>query len=112
MSKLVATASAILALACFGCVSQSAGTPISPGEDAGFPDGGVLPTVDASLDGSIFGEAGDASAFFSTGLGSGVVAHSAHFTLVTKTGTEPGGAGVRSSKSFKMISGVTPAATK
>jgi hypothetical protein len=81
-------------------------------------DGSVLvdgAAADAGIDGSVFGDAGfDAGslAAFVTGLGPGVVAHSTHFTVITKTGNEPGGAGVKSSASFKMISGASPAATQ
>jgi hypothetical protein len=124
MLKLVAILAATASLASVGCISSSGSSATAKdagpstqedaapffdsGEDAG--DATTIPPGDASpppvLDGGV-----DAAAFFSSGLGSGIVAHSTHFTLITKTGTAPGGAGVGSSTSYKLISGATPAGT-
>jgi hypothetical protein len=116
-----ATATGLLVLGASGCVSGDNAvpnpTPAGPGLDSGQPpfttDGSVtvdsgpadagsdtaVPPVDAGPDA--------APRFTSfTGVGSGVVAHSQHFTVITKTGDEPGGAGVKSSKSFTVVSGV------
>ena len=71
--------------------------PIDAGVDA--DDAATVITIDAGFD------AGRPPTLV-TGLGSGVVAHSAHFTLVTKTGSEPGGSGVKRSATFTVISGV------
>jgi hypothetical protein len=127
MPKLFAIAIAATSLAFMACISSSGSSPSPHDSGPSQPDGSIvivgaddagdataIVPVDAGdaappvpFDGGV-----DASTFFPTGLGSGVVAHSAHFSLITKTGMEPGGAGVHSSTSFKMISGVAPAGTK
>jgi hypothetical protein len=130
MSKLAVLALAIAPLGISGCISNPAG-PTLPGEDAGLPtEDGATPigTTDGAVDSgdgsspsvTDGGDAGDASpplfvdggidagTYFAGGLGSAIVAHSAHFTLITKTGTGPGGAGLHSSSSFKLVSGATP----
>ena len=130
MPKLASLA-VLASLGVCGCLGPSNNSPSPPPVGSGAIDGATPPiTADGSVlvDGAAPGDAGadaadaaiavdaglDAAALatFVTGLGSGVVAHSANFTLVTKTGNEPGGAGVKSSPSFRVISGVAPAATK
>jgi hypothetical protein len=114
----------VVSAAMLGCVGSSNGAPgggktTTPGDDGGQPvfsaDGSVI------VDGATHGDAGEDAApgfdagtpaTFVTGLGPSVVSRSAHFTLITKTGDEPGGAGVKSSASFKLISGGAPASTK
>ena len=117
-----------------GCLSVSNGSPVPIGVgtelDAGGPpsesiDGAVVvdgstPPIDAGVDADDAATVITIDAGFDagrpptlvTGLGSGVVAHSAHFTLVTKTGSEPGGSGVKRSATFTVISGAAPAATQ
>jgi hypothetical protein len=95
-----------------GCLSSGTAVPIA--FDPGSFDG-AIPPPPVTVDGAVYVDGGpeDGSkptAF--TGFGSGVVAHSAHFTIVTKTGNEPGGAGVKSSPNFKVVSGIAPNATK
>jgi hypothetical protein len=127
MPKLAVLALAIASLGVSGCISNTASAP-PPSKDASVtPDDGSAPIPtddggsveaapppvtdagDAGDAGPLFADGGiEAGAFFAGGLGSGVVAHSAHFTLITKTGTEPGGAGLHSSSSFKLVSGATP----
>jgi hypothetical protein len=96
-------------LASLGCLSSSGSNPNDgqTGLDAGVLDSSVpVQTVDGSVlaDGAVPG--------FVTGLGSGQVEHSPSFTLITKTGDLPGGAGLKSSPSFHLISGVGASATK
>jgi hypothetical protein len=108
MSKLALIAALAASLAGFGCLSSSGTTSNPPpGVDAGIPDAG--PPVE-TVDGSVLFDSG-AFASLTTGLGSGVVAHSTHFTIITKTGEVPG-AGIKSSANFKDISGAAPAAAK
>jgi hypothetical protein len=99
-------------IASLGCLS-SGSTPNGgqTGVDSGVLDGSFpVQTVDGSVfvDGAVHG----AVPGFVTGLGSGQVEHSPSFTLITKTGDMPGGAGVKSSASFHLISGVGASATK
>jgi hypothetical protein len=96
-------------LASVGCLSSSGSNPNDGqnGVDSGVLDGSVpVQTADGSVfvDGAVPG--------FVTGLGSGQVEHSPNFTLITKTGDMPGGAGVKSSANFHRISGVGASATK
>jgi hypothetical protein len=109
MSKLVLIAAlAGAALASAGCLSSTGSSPNSSttGLDSGSPEAG--PPVE-TVDGSVSVDAA-VTASLTTGLGSGVVAHSAHFTIITKTGQVPG-AGIKSSANFKVISGAAPAAS-
>ena len=106
-----------------GCLNSSNNVTFS--FDASGPDAAITMPPPETTDGAVAVDAGPdapapvveagvdarAPAAFS-GLGSGIVAHSAHFTLITKTGNEPGGAGVHGSKSFKVISGIGPSGTK
>jgi hypothetical protein len=110
MLKLAALVVIAASLAGFGCLSSAGSSPITSGDDGGIsPDAG--PPVQ-TVDGSVPVDAGGATATtFTTGLGSGVIAHSANFTIITKTGQEPGGAGVKSSTNFTVISGAAPAAS-
>ena len=83
-------------------VDSSAPADSATPDDASQPDTGQpIMAVDAGVDAATLQS-------LVTGLGPGVVAHSAHFTLVTKTGSEPGGAGLKSSANFKLISGAAP----
>ena len=108
-------ACALLAVACVD----------SNGSEVGGDDGGGL-TVDAkgppinTADGAVDSAAPpppvDGSTprleSFSTGIGAGAtVAHSKSFTLITRTGGTPGGAGVKKSQGFTIVGGVTPAGT-
>jgi hypothetical protein len=126
MGKVIIVA-ALASVAAVGCIGTSSSGPTgskdAATEDSGLPvftgDGSVVvpPTdgsapVDAGQDAAPVGvDAGPASSFV-TGLGPSMVAHSAHFTLITKTGGEPGGAGVKTSAHFTAISGVAPASSK
>lgn len=96
-------------------LTNSSGPPLQSSDAAVPSDDGSAPilSVDAAAPdaGTDAGTTPNASTF-ATGLGPAVVAHSAHFTLITKTGGEPGGAGVKSSSSFKIVSGVAAAGTK
>ncbi len=105
MPKLALLALAA-SLAGVGCLSSSGSAPASTTNlDGGTPEAGPpAQTIDGSV-----GIDGAVSASLTTGLGSGVVAHSAHFTLITKTGEVPG-AGPKNSANFKVISGAAPAA--
>ncbi len=95
-------------LAALGCLSSAGSSPnATPGSDAGGLDGGIPVET---IDGSVFVDGGIPALV--TGLGSGQVEHSEHFTLITKTGDLPGGAGVKSSASFHIISGAAPASSK
>ncbi len=97
-------------VASLGCLSSSGSNPNLglTGVEAGVLDGSGPPVQTA--DGSVFVDG--AVPGFVTGLGSGQVEHSPSFTLITKTGDMPGGAGVKSSASFHLISGVGASATK
>jgi hypothetical protein len=99
-----------VSLASLGCLSSSGSNPNDgqTGVDSGVLDAGGPPVQTA--DGSVLVDA--AVPGFVTGLGSGQVEHSPNFTLITKTGDMPGGAGVKSSASFHLISGVGASATK
>jgi hypothetical protein len=127
MGKVIIVA-ALVSVAAVGCIGSSSNGPSgskdAATEDSGLPvftgDGSVVvpPTdgsapVDAGEDAApVVGiDAGPASSFVS-GLGPSMVAHSAHFTLITKTGGEPGGAGVKTSPHFTAISGVAPASSQ
>jgi hypothetical protein len=93
----------LLTLPLVGCLSSQGSSPGAPGIDAGGEDVFVPVTVDGSV-------LVDASAVtLTTGLGAGTVSHSQHFTLITKTGNEPGGAGVKGSQSYHLISGAAAA---
>ncbi len=95
--------------ASLGCLSSSGSNPnLGLTVEAGVLDGSGPPVQTA--DGSVFVDG--AVPGFVTGLGSGQVEHSPNFTLITKTGDLPGGAGVKSSASFHLISGVGASATK
>ena len=114
----------VLAALAGGCLDSSNNVTFS--FDASGPDAAITMPPPSSTDGAVAVDAGpdapppvveagvDASATKAafSGLGSGIVTHSAHFTLITKTGNEPGGAGVHGSKSFKVISGIGPSGTK
>jgi hypothetical protein len=76
---------------------DSGGADAAAPEDAGQRDSAV-PFFDASFDAATLKS-------LVTGLGSSVVSRSQHFSLVTKTGNEPGGAGVKSSAHFTLVSG-------
>jgi hypothetical protein len=90
-------------LASLGCLSSQGSSPNAPGIDGGEDASVPVQTFDGSVN-------VDASvATLTTGLGAGTVTHSQHYTLITKTGNEPGGAGVKSSSSFHLISGAAAA---
>ena len=122
---VLALAGSGAAMGCLGSSNGGAGPSGPPVIDGGGPpvqtvDGSVLvdgsPSADAGGDSAAPGMDGGidaaSAAAFVTGLGPGVVARSAHFTIITKTGNEPGGAGVKSSPRFTVVSGAAPAATK
>jgi hypothetical protein len=93
-----------------GCLSSSGSNPNDGqnGVDSGPLDASGPPVLTA--DGSVFIDG--AVPGFVSGLGSGQVEHSPNFTLITKTGDMPGGAGVKGSPNFHLISGVGASATK
>jgi hypothetical protein len=113
MFKLVAICAAATSLGAMGCLSSAGSGSTDAGSNVGAFDGNFN-IEEAGVD------AGDATTTPVTeggvisyaGIGAGIVAHSAHFSLITKTGMEPGGSGVHSSPSFKVISGTAPGASK
>jgi hypothetical protein len=113
---------ALASLGAAGCLSPSAGGGTGT-FDASFGDDGNVTLPVQTEDGAVavdsaapndasLGADASAIATFVSGLGSSVVAHSAHFTVVTKTGELPGGAGVKSSAHFTLVSGAAAAGTK
>jgi hypothetical protein len=106
MPKFPVVAIVVASFVSYGCLSSAGSSPSSPEGDAGIADSG--PPVQ-TIDGSVLVDGGGPVASLTTGLGSGIVAHSAHFTLITKTGDEPGGAGLKSSEHFTVVSGAAPA---
>jgi hypothetical protein len=112
MLKLVAICAAAMSLGAMGCLSSAGSGSSDAGPNVNAFDGNFN-LEEAGVD------AGDAAVFVSdaavtsyAGIGAGIVAHSTHFSLITKTGMEPGGSGVHSSPSFKVISGTAPGATQ
>jgi hypothetical protein len=106
MRKLVPILATAFAAA--GCLDSGAAQ--TPQDGGTVSVDGALPPI--SVDGSVpvFGDAGpDAQGVLGLGGGvgaGGVLTQSEHFRLITKTGGEPGGSGVKSSGAFKMVGGV------
>jgi hypothetical protein len=106
METLRAFALAVCLTGFYGCLDASPEAPPGPpafSVEGGTDAGSVPPITDGAITADV------TQPLLVTGLGSGAITRSAHFTLVTKTGQEPGGAGVKRSTSFKMVSGTAPA---
>jgi hypothetical protein len=95
-----------------GCLDDSAngqpgGNGIANGDSGGPP--GFIPDGSANAEGGVTVDAGIARQGFVPGFGSGgTVTRSAHFTLITRTGGEPGGAGVKQADGKTLVSGTAP----
>jgi hypothetical protein len=113
MFKLVAICAAATSLGAMGCLSSAGSGSTDAGPNVGAFDGNFN-VEEAGVDAGdatapVFRDAGVVSY---AGIGAGIFAHSTHFSLITKTGMEPGGSGVHSSPTFKVISGTAPGASK
>jgi hypothetical protein len=110
----------VAAVANVACVNDDK-LPIIPPEPPATLPVGPMPTATTStpiqpIDGSVTPpiDAGPESGVpFSTGLGAGaVVTKSAKYTLITKTGSSPGGHGVSKTPAHTAVSGAASSSKK